>query len=418
MKKYFLSLLFSCFLSVGFASQILLPMDLVQANHLKAYGMAYKALKEGMKIDWLLNYRGGSFAMPYAQAIERECKIRGISYEVLADGQYNAIVADIANPEQNMDVMKLEKAPKIAVYSPKTKQPWDDAVTLVLAYAEIPYDLVYDDEILDGKLLQYDWLHLHHEDFTGQYGKFYGSFSTAQWYMNEVADQEARAQRRGFSKVSQMKLAVVKTIREFVLGGGFMFAMCSATDSYDIAQAAEGTDICDVMYDHDAQDPNAQSKLEYDRCFAFENFHLRTNPYEYEYSDIDANFGRSVQKDLDYFTLFDFSAKWDPVPTMLCQDHTRTIKGFLGQTTAFKKDFIKSSVLVMGQNKSANEARYIHGELGKGLWTWYAGHDPEDYQHLVGDPPTNLDLHPNSPGYRLILNNVLFPAARKKKQKT
>lgn len=418
MKKCFIFFLVFGLTTAGFASQILLPMDLAQTNHLKAYGMAYKALKEGMKIDWLLNYRGGSFAMPYAQAIERECKIRGISYEVLADGQYNAIVTDIANPEQNMDVMKLEKAPKIAVYSPKTKQPWDDAVTLVLAYAEIPYELVYDDEILDGKLLQYDWLHLHHEDFTGQYGKFYNSFSTAQWYINEVADQEARAKRRGFNKVSQMKLAVVKTIREFIFGGGFMFAMCSATDSYDIAQAAEGTDICDVMFDHDAQDPNAQSKLEYDRCFAFENFHLRTNPSEYEYSDIDANFGRSVPKDLDYFTLFDFSAKWDPVPTMLCQDHTRTIKGFLGQTTAFKKDFIKSNVLVMGQNKSANEARYIHGELGKGLWTWYAGHDPEDYQHLVGDPPTNLDLHPNSPGYRLILNNVLFPAARKKKQKT
>lgn len=402
----------------GRASELLIPMDLSQTNHLKAYGIAFWVLKQGVAVDWLLNYRGGSFAVPFASQIESECKIRGVSYEVIADGQYSAILTEIADPEQNMDVMKMEKAPRVAVYSPKTKRPWDDAVTLVLTYAEIPYDIVYDDEILDGKLLQYDWLHLHHEDFTGQYGKFYGSYGNAQWYKDDQADNEARAARHGFAKVSQMKLAVVKDIRDFVFGGGFMFAMCSATDSYDIALAAENTDICDVMYDHDPQDPNAQSKLAFDQCFAFENFHLRTNPYEYEYSDIDANFGRTVQKDLDYFTLFDFSAKWDPVPTMLCQDHTKTIKGFLGQTTAFSKNYIKSSVLVMGQNKSANEARYIHGEYGKGMWTWYGGHDPEDYQHLVGDPPTNLDLHPNSPGYRLILNNVLFPAAKKKKQKT
>lgn len=400
------------------ASQVLIPMDVAQANHLKAYGIAYWVLKQNVTVDWLLNYRGGSFAIPYAPAIESECKIRGVSYEVIADGQYGAILADIANPEQNMDVMKLEKAPKVCVYSPKSKLPWDDAVTMVLTYAEIPYDIVYDDEILDGNLLKYDWLHLHHEDFTGQYGKFYFSYSNAQWYQQDVASQEATAKRRGFEKVSQMKLAVAKAIKEFVFGGGFMFAMCSATDSYDIALAAQGTDICDVMFDHDPQSPNAQQQLDYNQCLAFENWHLRTNPYEYEYSDIDANYGRTVQKDLDYFTLFDFSAKWDPVPTMLCQNHTKTVKGFMGQTTAFKKDFIKSSVLVMGQNKSANEARYIHGEFGKGLWTWYGGHDPEDYQHLVGDPPTNLDLHPNSPGYRLILNNVLFPAARKKKQKT
>ena len=412
---------FLFFLIVHFAakaSQILIPMDESQPQHLKAYGIAYWSLKQGVAVDWLLNYRGGSFAVPYAKAMESECKIRGVGYEVIADGQYNAILSMIANPEQNMDVMKLEKAPKIAVYSPKTKQPWDDAVTMALTFAEIPYELLYDDEILDGKLLLYDWLHLHHEDFTGQYGKFYASYANAAWYQTEVADQEARAKRRGYGKVSQMKLAVVKTIRDFVTGGGFMFAMCSATDSYDIAQSAEGVDICDVMYDGDSQDPNAQRKLNYDNCFAFEKFQLRTNPYEYEYSNIDANFGRTVQKDLDYFSLFDFSAKWDPVPTMLCQNHTKVVKGFMGQTTAFNKNFIKSNVLIMGQNKSANEARYIHGELGKGLWTWYGGHDPEDYQHLVGDPPTNLELHPNSPGYRLILNNVLFPAARKKKQKT
>lgn len=417
-RKLFFSVAMMVLVTVARASQVLIPMDQSQSNHLKAYGIAYWVLKQNVTVDWLLNYRGGSFAMPYAKQIEDECKIRGVSYEVLADGQYGAILADISNPEQNMDVMKLEKAPKMAVYSPKTKQPWDDAVTMALTYAEVPYEVLYDDEILDGKLLQFDWLHLHHEDFTGQYGKFYQSYSGAPWYQADVADQEARAKRRGFAKVSQMKLAVAKTIRDFVAGGGFMFAMCSATDSYDIALAAESTDICDFMYDHDPQDPQAQSKLNFGNTFAFEKFHLRTNPMEYEYSDIDANFGRTVQKDLDYFTLFDFSAKWDPVPTMLCQNHTKTIKGFMGQTTAFKKDFIKSSVLIMGQNKSANEARYIHGEFGKGLFTWYAGHDPEDYQHLVGDPPTKLELHPNSPGYRLILNNVLFPAARKKKQKT
>jgi len=418
LKKFISIILIVFYSTSSFASQLLIPMDPSQPNHLKAYGIAYWVIKQNVTVDWLLNYRGGSFAIPYAAAIENECKIRGVGFEVIANGQYNAILAEIADPEKNMDVMKLEKAPKVAVYSPKTKQPWDDAVTLVLKYAEIPYEVVYDDEILDGKLLLYDWLHLHHEDFTGQYGKFYASYGGAQWYQDEVADQTARAKRRGFEKVSQMKLAVAKTIKDFVFGGGFMFAMCSATDSWDIALAAEGTDICDVMFDGDAQDPSAQSKLDYNNCFAFENWNLRTNPYEYEYSDIDVTTYRTVQKDLDYFTLFDFSAKWDPVPTMLCQDHTRTVKGFLGQTTAFNKGFIKSNVLVMGQNKSANEARYIHGEFGKGMWSWYAGHDPEDYQHLVGDPPTNLDLHPNSPGYRLILNNVLFPAARKKKQKT
>lgn len=418
MKKLgvaILLLLATCFAQ---ATTILIPMDLAQSNHMKAYGIAYWALKQGVTVDWLLNYRGGSFSVPYNALIEGELKIRGVSYETIADGQYTGILNEIANPEQNMDVMKLEKAPKIAVYSPKSMQPWDDAVTLVLTYAEIPYEIVYDDDILDGKLLQYDWLHLHHEDFTGQYGKFYAQYQNAEWYQNQVAELEGIAKRRGFAKVSQLKLAVVQNIKDFVFGGGFMFAMCSATDSYDISLAAQNTDICDVMFDHDGPDPNAQEELEYDKCLAFEKFHLRTNPYEYEYSDIDANFGRSVQKDVDYFTLFDFSAKWDPVPTMLCQNHTKTVKGFMGQTTAFKKDFIKTNVLVMGQNKAANEARYIHGDYGKGMWTFFGGHDPEDYQHLVGDPPTNLDLHPNSPGYRLILNNVLFPAARKKKQKT
>ena len=416
-KSFIVILLIASVFSAG-ASELLIPMDLSQTNHLKAYGIAYWVLKQNAKVDWLLNYRGGSFAVPYASALENECKIRGVSYEVIADGQYGAILAEIADPEKNMDLMKLEKAPKIAVYTPTSKQPWDDAVTLVLTYAEIPYDKIFDDEVLDGKLNEYDWLHLHHEDFTGQYGKFYAAYSTAAWYQNDVADHEARAKRRGSAKVSRMKLAVCHMIRDFVFNGGFMFAMCSAPDSYDIALAAENTDICDVMFDHDPQDPAAQSKLDYSQCFAFENFHINTNPMFYAKSDIDVTFGRTVPKDLDYFSVFDFSAKWDPVPTMLCQDHTKTIKGFMGQTTAFNKKYIKSSVLIMGQNKSANEARYIHGEYGKGLWTWYGGHDPEDFEHHVGDPPTNLDLHPNSPGYRLILNNVLFPAARKKKQKT
>lgn len=400
------------------ASYLLIPMDLVQKNHLKAYGVAFLILKNGGECDWLLNYRGGSFAVKYVKEIESECAVRGVTTEVVADAQYTAILSEISNPETNMDVVKLEKAPKVAVYSPKTKQPWDDAVTLVLTYAEIPYDVIYDDEILDEKLAKYDWLHLHHEDFTGQYGKFYASYNGAKWYQDQVADLEEIAKRRGFSKVSKLKLAVCEKIRAFVGGGGFMFAMCSATDSYDIALDASNTDICDVVYDHDAQDPNAQQHLDFTQGFAFENYHLRSNPYEYEYSDIDANFGRNVQKELDYFTLFDFSAKWDQVPTMLTQCHTKTVKGFLGQTTAFNKNFVKKNVLVMGQNKAANEDRYIHGEFGKGMWTFYSGHDPEDYQHLVGDPKTDLNLHPTSPGYRLILNNVLFPAAKKKKQKT
>jgi hypothetical protein len=400
------------------ASYILIPMDLAQKEHLKAYGIAYWILKNGGTVDWLLNYRGGCFATKYVKNIESECAVRGVSAEVIADGQYTAILTEIANPETNMDVVKLEKAPRIAVYQPKAMQPWDDAVTLVLAYAEIPYDPVYDDEVLDDKLVKYDWLHLHHEDFTGQYGKFYQAYANAKWYQDQVAEQEEIAKRRGFVKVSKLKLAVAQKIRDFVANGGFMFAMCSAPDSYDIALDAWNTDICDVMYDHDPMDPQAQSKLDYSQGFAFENFHIKTNPYEYAKSDIDVGTNRAIQKDIDYFSLFEFSAKWDQVPTMLTQCHTRTVKGFLGQTTAFNKKYIKKTVLIMGENKSINEARYIHGEYGKGMWTFYGGHDPEDYQHMVYDPKTDLSLHPNSPGYRLILNNVLFPAARKKKQKT
>jgi hypothetical protein len=400
------------------AAYILIPMDETQKNHLKAYGIAYWVLSNNVPVDWMLNYKGGSFCFKQIAVLEKECIVRGISYEVIADAQYNKIITDIADPEVNMDVAKMEKAPKVAVYSPKSKAPWDDAVTLVMTYAEIPYDVIYDQEILDGRLAKYDWLHLHHEDFTGQYGKFYAQYSGAEWYQEQVKELESIAAKNGYKKVSQLKLAVVQKIRDYVTGGGFMFAMCSATDSYDIALAAEGVDICETMFDGDPADPNAQKKLNFEKCFAFKDFTLRMNPYEYEYSDIDANFGRNVQKELDYFTLFDFSAKWDPVPTMLTQCHTKTIKGFMGQTTAFNKNYIKSSVLIMGENKSGNEARYIHGEYGYGTWTWYGGHDPEDYQHFVGDPVTDLSLHPQSPGYRLILNNILFPAAKKKKQKT
>lgn len=393
-------------------------MDDQQQNHLKAYGVAFWTLKKGIAVDWLLNYRGGSFLIAYNQEIEKELKIRGVSYGVIPDAKVNAILTEINNPEVNMDMVKLEKVPKIAVYSPKNKLPWDDAVTMVLTYAEIPYDVIYDDDVIGGKLPLYDWLHLHHEDFTGQYGRFWANYRNMAWYQEDVALQEARAKKLGFNKVSQMKLAVAQKIRDFCGGGGFLFAMCSGTDSYDIALAAAGIDICENMFDGDGIDPQAQSKINYSNTFAFQNFKLDLNPLNYEFSDIDVTNNRIVQRPRDFFTLFDFSAKWDVVPTMLTQNHEKVIKGFMGQTTAFKKSLLKPDVLVMGELKSANEARYIHGEFGKGQWTFYGGHDPEDYQHLVGDPPTDLNLYPNSAGYRLILNNILFPAAKKKKQKT
>jgi hypothetical protein len=417
MRNFILCLILLT-LKTTFGSTILIPMDESQKNHLKAYGLTYWLLEKGGTSDWLLNYRGGSFAYKYLKDIESEASIRGISYEVLSDGQYTQILSEISNPEVNMDLVKLEKAPKIAVYSPKTKQPWDDAVTMVLTNAEIPYTTIYDQEVLSDKLPEYNWLHLHHEDFTGQYGKFYASYHNAEWYHNEQAEAEKIAASLGYTKVSQMKLAVAKRIKEFVVGGGFLFAMCSATDSYDIALSAEGTDICDHMFDGDGPEHGCDGKLDYNNTFAFKDYHLEMNPLVYEYSTIDATTTRNVPMNIDYFTLFDFSAKWDVVPSMLTQCHTRTVKGFMGQTTAFNKRFIKSNVLVMGENKQASEARYIHGNVGLGMWTFYSGHDPEDYQHLVGDPKTDLNLHPNSPGYRLILNNILFPAAKKKKQKT
>lgn len=401
------------------AAYLLVPMDNSQTDHLKAYGITYWMLTQDVPVDWLLNYRGGSFMAKHLQSIENECIIRNVSYEIISDAQANSILEQIASPASNMDVMKLEKYPKIAVYSPKSKQPWDDAVTLVLTYAEIPYDVIFDDEIMEDQLPKYDWLHLHHEDFTGEYGKFYKNYQHFPWYQEQQREYEETARRHGFSKVSHLKLAVVKKIKAFVASGGFLFAMCSATDTYDIALAAEGLDIVESMYDGDPADPNAQSKLDFSKTLAFENFTIERDPYEYEYSDIDMQAGeRGVRQETDYFSLFEFSAKWDPIPTMLTQNHERTIKGFMGQTTAFRKALIKSDVVIMGENRAIGEARYIHGVLGKGFWTFYGGHDPEDYQHYVNEQPTDLHLHPNSAGYRLILNNILFPAAKQKKQKT
>jgi hypothetical protein len=397
---------------------ILVPMDETQKNHLKSYGIAYWVLQRDVEVKWLLNYRGGSFMMEHLPEIENECVVRGVGYETITDAQAAAILQTISEPDVNQDAVSMNKAPKIAVYSPPNKQPWDDAVTLVLTYAEINYDIIYDEEILSGKLPEYDWLHLHHEDFTGQYGKFWRTYQHMPWYQQEVAINKALAEKLGFLKVSEMKSFVAREIENYVNNGGFLFAMCAATDTYDISLAAIGVDICEPMFDGDPADKNADEKLDFNRTFAFENFRLEKSPYEYEFSNIDATNTRAVQRENDYFTLFDFSAKWDPIPTMLCQNHNNLIKGFMGQTTAYRKEVIKPDVLILGENKPAREARYIHGEKGKGFWTFYGGHDPEDYRHLIGDPPTDLTLHPNSPGYRLILNNVLFPAAKKKKRKT
>jgi len=394
-------------------------MDESQKNHLKAYGLAFWVLKNyDTEIDWLLNYRGGSFMFSASQSFINECVIRGISYDVISEAEAAGIIKLVKNPDVNMDAVKLQKAPKIAVYTPKSAQPWDDAVTLALNYAEISFDKVYDDEVMSGKLPEYDWLHLHHEDFTGQYGKFI-RMKSASWYQEQKREVESIAKKFGYSKASELKGAVAKKISEFVLGGGYMFAMCNATDTYEVALAAQGIDIVESVYDGDGSDPQANSKLNYNRTFAFKNFTLEPDPYEVEFSDIDNQPGdRGVSESNDYFTLFEFSAKYDPVPTMLTQNHQNLIKGFMGQTTAFKKQYIKSEVLVLAENRLSNEARYIHGTAGKGFFTYYGGHDPEDYQHLVNEEPTDLNLHPNSAGYRLILNNVLFPAAKKKKLKT
>ena len=419
MKKFTLLIVFLFIANLSWASFVYLPMsDDNQKNHLKAYGIVYYSLELGIKSKWLLNYDGGAFLIENNAIIEKECKIRGVSYEVISDIKAQIILENISAPSSNQEAVTLEKAPKIAVYSPKDKMPWDDAVTLVLTYAEIPFDVVYDKEVLDDRLLLYEWLHLHHEDFTGQYGRFYGAFRNAPWYIDAKKKAEQLATELGFTKVSEQKLAVSKKIRDYVIGGGFMFAMCSATDSFDIALSAENTDIAEAMFDGDASEPNYQAKIDYTKTFAFLDFQLIRNPTTYEFSTIDMTRKRKIPKTSDYFSLIEFSAKWDPIPTMLTQNHTYLVKGFMGQTTSFDRNTIKSNVLVLGENKVNREAKYIHGTKGKGLFTFYGGHDPEDYAHRVGDPKTELDLHPTSPGYRLILNNVLFPAAKKKKQKT
>ena len=419
MKKYIAVLVFCLFSLELSATKLFVPMDEKQSNHLKAYGIAYWVLQNTAEVDWLLNYRGGSFAFQHTQKFENELVIRGVSYEVVSDAHFNNIVQTIASPSSNADVMKLNKYPKIAVYSPASKQPWDDAVTLVLSYAEIPYEVIFDDQVIENELSKYDWLHLHHEDFTGQYGKFYRVYRNQPWYIKQQHEYEASAKKHGFNKVSQLKLGVVKNIRSYVSGGGFLFAMCSASDTYDIALAAEGIDICAGIYDGDPPDPLAQKKLNYSNTFAFKDFLLERDPLQYEYSNIDMQQDeRGLRENNDFFTLFEFSAKWDPIPTMLTQNHAHIIKGFMGQTTSYRKALVKADVVIMGETKSTDEVRYIHGVFGKGFWTFYGGHDPEDYQHFVNEEPTDLNLHPNSPGYRLILNNILFPAAKKKKQKT
>ena len=419
MKKLLIILTFLLISNSIWASFIYVPMSHDnQKNHLKAYGIVYFSLEAGLKSKWLLNYDGGAFLIENNKIIENECKIRGVSYQIISDAKAGLILQNISSPSSNQDAVTLEKAPKIAVYSPKDKMPWDDAVTMVLTYAEIPFDVIYDKEVLEDKLLLYEWLHLHHEDFTGQYGKFYGSFKTTPWYVEGKLRAEKQARELGFAKVSEEKLAVAKKIRDYVIGGGFMFAMCSATDSFDIALSAEGVDIAEAMFDGDASDLNYQSKINYNKTFAFKDYQLVRNPNTYEFSSIDMTSKRKIPKTSDYFSLGEFSAKWDPIPTMLTQNHTILVKGFMGQTTSFKRSTIKKNVLVLGENKTNGEARYIHGTKGKGMFTFYGGHDPEDYTHRVGDPKTELDLHPTSPGYRLILNNVLFPAAKKKKKKT
>jgi hypothetical protein len=403
--------------AVATAQMVLVPMDFSQTNHLKAYGHAYRALEKGYNVQWLLNYRGGSFLMPAAEELLLDARLKDVSFETISGSELAAITAEIE--QSNMEIVLLEKAPKVAVYIPPVAQPWDDAVTLAMVYAEIPYEKVFDEDVLVGKLSQFDWLHLHHEDFTGQYGKFYGAYRNAEWYQKQQREFEERAQRLGYDNVSDEKKAVAEKIRQYIFNGGFLFAMCSACDTYDIALCAKGVDIVAQEFDYDGVDPGYQRRLDFDRCLAFTGFKLITNPFVYEFSDIDtSDYVRARGAESDFFTLFEFSAKYDPVPTMLTQSHVNVVKGFLGQTTGFKKALVKKSVLILGEDQVHSEVKYLHGNFGRGTFTFLGGHDPEDYQHAVGDPPTDLSLHVNSPGYRLILNNVLFPAAKKKKMKT
>ena len=418
IMKIFHYILILITVNVCAQSKILIYMDLQQTDHLKAYGITFNALKAGGTADWLLNYRGGSFMLDYSNDLAIKCRVKGVAFQPLSQEEVVKIYSLVQSEDNNMDVVRLEKAPSIAVYVPPYLKPWDDAVTLALDYAEVKYDKIWVEEILRGDLSKYDWLHLHHEDFTGQYGKFYGSFNQAAWYIEQQVTYEKEAAKLGFKKVSEMERAVVLDIKDYVGKGGFLFAMCSATDSYDIALAAQNVDIVDRMYDGDPPDVDAQNKLDFSQTFAFENFKLEMNPLVYEYSDIDIQLPEVGPEQNDYFTLFDFSAKYDPVPTMLTQNHVNVIHGFMGQTTAFRKSLIKKSCYILGERANSDQVKYIHGNFGRGTFTFYGGHDPEDYQHAVGDPPTNLSLYKNSPGYRLILNNILFPAAKKKEQKT
>ena len=415
--KYLLLLLLVSF-CLSAQSKLLINMDLKQSDHLKAYGITFNELESGAVADWLLNYRGGSFMLDYSDELAMKCRLRGVNFEAVSGSEVVDIYSFVQSEDQNMEVMRLEKAPKIAVFVPDGYLPWDDAVTLALDYAEVKYEKIWIEQIVRGDLSKYDWLHLHHEDFTGQYGKFYASFRGAQWYIQQQALYENEAKKLGFKKVSEMEKAVVMTIKDYIGEGGFLFAMCSATDSYDITLSAMSVDIADKMYDGDAPDSDAQDKLDFSNTFAFENFKLEMNPFVYEYSNIDIQPAEIGNQNNDYFTLFDYSAKYDPVPSMLTQNHVNVVHGFMGQTTMFRKELIKKTVYVLGERAGSNQVKYIHGKFGRGTFTFYAGHDPEDYRHAVGDPPTDLSLHKNSPGYRLILNNILFPAAKKKKQKT
>jgi hypothetical protein len=401
------------------ADHLLIPMDDVQTDHLKAYGVAYWCLQQGYNVEWLLNYRAGSFLADTRANLENVCLLRGVTYERVSPAQVGQIRSIIES--ENMEVVELEKAPAVAIFTPPNKEPWDDAVTLALTYAEIPYETVWDEEVLEGELENYDWLHLHHEDFTGQYGKFYGAYHSTTWYQQEEAINEMTARALGFSKVPKLKLAVARAIKDYISRGGFVFAMCSAPETIDIALAAWNTDIVPKEYDGDPYDPDCLDKLDYSECLAFENFWVSLKALEYRHSNIDTHPERReyiLSPDADFFTLFDFSAKLDPVPTMLVQCHVGTLRGFMGQSTAIRKALLKKFVTVLAEVEGRGEARYVHGNYGKGTFTFLSGHDPEDYQHFIGDPPTDLSLHKNSPGYRLILNNILFPAARQKERKT
>ena len=414
VHRYILILLLVLAFGTSRSTSLLIPMDGSQRNHLKAYGIAYYILKKGGEVDWLLNYRGGSFLVATSLAIENECTVRGVSFEILTAEKANSVLNEISSPSVNMNVVKLQTAPKIAVYSPKNESIADetDAVILVLTYAEIPYEILYDKEVLHDELPRYDWLHLHHEDFTGQSGRFLRRESA----IIESKLQETTAQQLGYAKVSRMKLDVAKKIKGFCAGGGFLFAMCSAAETLDIALAAEGVDIAESMFDGDDAEAGAQDKLDFTRTLAFENFTLDPGNSR-RFSDINTGRPNFFEERSDYFTVFNFSAKWDIIPSLLTQNHEFVINEFTGQTSAFNPATIKPTVQVLAENRRAGNVRYVYGELGRGHWTFYSGHDPE------GSPgrrrePTDLNLHPHSPGYRLILNNVLFPSAKRKKQKT